>query len=407
MIVLLPIILFILVYLPYVFLIPGGDGGAEFRTAYDLFHGHYFTSTNIYHPPLKAALFALFFKLFGVWSYGFVGLIMGSIGIYALFHLVKMLFDTKTAMLSSCLFALSGLYVVTAQFGMIDFLLTVFILVGLLLYSKQHYWWYGLVAALAVLTKETGIFFAISVFIVELMQRKRNLLPLILPFIAMLGWLFFLAFTGRHLWNAYNFSETQSHGSLYTMFYNVLTLHFLNPYAYENWMHLLIFNFNWLFTVLAVMAIRYVSLEKHKKTFYVIGIFSGIFFIMVLSFQTWTINRYVLPLLSFLYMLAAYGALKLRHTTFWVTFLISIALLSLSYSIDPLSNTIWPRRTVLNETFYLKEELDGGDGLTYNLQYAAALRERNELVQQNRCDVPPLLSLDPIVLRMLHVTHCQ
>ena len=407
MIVLLPIILFVLLSIPYLFLIPGGDGSAELKAAYDLFHGQYLTSTNIFHPPVKAALFAAFFQLFGVWSYGFIGLILGSIGIFALFTIAKRLFDTKTASLSSCFLAFSGLYVVTAQPGMIDFIMTVLILLAFMFYLKQQYWWYSLVIAIAVLTKETAIIFVFSVIIVEFLQKTKKALPLVLPLLTITGWLLFLGFTGRHLWNAYNFSETKAHGSMYTIIYNIVTLHFINRFAYENWMHLLVFNFSWVFSLIAIVGCASIPYQKEKKAFQVIGIFSGLFFVMVLGFQTWAINRYVLPLLPFLYMFAAYGATRLRYHTLWITILVAASLISLSYSIDPISNIFWPKQTVLNETFYLNEKIDGGDGLTYNLQYSAIIKKRSQLIEDGNCQVPRLVSYQKQALKILQVKTCR
>ena len=406
MIVILPIILFVLIYLPYLFLIPGGDGNLEFSLAVSMFQGTFFTHHLIFHPPFKLFLFTLFFPYFGYWSYSLVGLILGCFGIYALFEIAEEIFNKKIALLSSFLLAVSGLYIAVGQPSINDFVMTVMILIAFMFYLRGNYWWYGIFAAIAVLTKETAIFFAVSIIAVELFQKKKHFIPLFLPVISLVLWLAFLHVTGRELWNDYNFSSTKDKGSMYTILHNLVTFGFFNKYAAENWLHLFVFNFNWVYTFFAGIGLFSIKYAKQKKALAVIGIFYLLFVTGVLGFQTWTINRYVLPLLPFLYLFAIVGASRLRYHAVWLTIIFACALLSLSSSIDPVSKLFWPRTTILGEKIFIYKT-DGGDGITYNLQYLNLLKKRTAMLSSGQCKMPYLLSYDKDTLKLLQIKTCR
>lgn len=275
----------------------------------------------------------------------------GEFGYYCFVLYWKRVFNEKVAIFSSCLLALSGLYLSTGAFGLNDFILTVLILIAFAFYLKKKYLFYFTSISLAVLTKETAIFFVISVLLVDFfLKRKRTALHII-PFIVFFCWLGVLHFTGEPLWNSYNFSKTNSHGSIYTMLYNLITFGFFNRFAYENWLHLFVFNYNWIYSLFVLVSFLFIKESKRKKEFAIIGIFSFLFIVLVLGFQTWTITRYVLPLLPFLYLFAMYGAFKLRFTPLWIAIIFLTSFLSLTQSSDPVSKHLWMHIDVLNKGF--------------------------------------------------------
>lgn len=404
MIILLPIVLFSILAAPYLFLIPGGDGDVEFKFAYLILHGTW-PHEFILHPPLILALMDFFYFLFGYWSTNFLGLMLGIAGIVAFYYIAKDLFNKKIAILSSCLLSLSGLYLSTGLVDLYEFVMTVMILISFAFYLRSKYVLYAIFISLAVLTKETAIIFAGCVLLIELFQKKRQLVPLLIPFVVLCGWVDVLYMSGHQLWNQYNYSPTKSHGSVYTMIYNLFTFGFFNKYAYENWLHLFVFNFNWVFTLFTCISLFYIKENKKKKELLIIGIFTLTFLIIVLGFQTWTINRYTLSLLPFLYLFAIYGATKLRYSLIWIIFIFWIALVSLSSSNDPISNSIWPKIQVFDQQFYLKR-IDGGDAITYNLQYLNVMKERTIMLSHGQCNVPRLLSYDSITLEWLGIHYC-
>ncbi|MGI8420486.1 MAG: hypothetical protein ACR2LN_07660 [Candidatus Levyibacteriota bacterium] len=298
-------------------------------------------------------------------------------------------------------------YLSVGEFSINDFIVTVMFLLAFMFYVKSQYKFYAFFASLAVLTKETAVFLTLGLVIVELFQKKKRLLPLLIPSVTLFVWIGILTFTGHTLWNAYNFSATASRGSVYTIYFNLISLNFLNQFAYENWLHLFIFNFNWIYTIFAMLTFLFLRKKKQRKEIYAIGIVALVFCVLVLSFQTWTINRYTLPLLPFLYLFASYGALQAHFKYFSILLLIFIAFLSMAHSVDPVSDLVWPKTRIFNEAFYLKEKLDGRDGITYNLQYLTILKQSTTEILNNQCHMPRLISYDRQTLAMLNVKTCR
>ena len=405
MIIFLPILLFSIILAPYLFLIPGGDGNGQFKLAYYLINGNYSPQLLVFHPPFKLFLFDFFLLLFGPWSTGLVGLLLGITGIIAFYYISKEFFSQKIAILSACLLAISGLYLSLGAFSIDDFVMTVMILVAFAFYLKSKYILYAIFSTCAVLTKETAIFFVISVFIVAIINKRKHFIEFLAPVVALLIWTIFLYANGQHLWNAYNFSTTKSQGSIYTMLHNLITFGFFNEYAYENWLHVFVFNYNWIYTIFAFIALFFLPKNKNKDGLIIIALFSLLFLTMVLGFQTWTINRYTLPLLPFLYLFAIYGATKIRYTTVWLVIIYLAALLSLAGSTDPLSQAIWPQVQIFDQKFF-DSRIDGGDGITYNLQYLNVMQRRTSMLIHGQCDIPYLLSYDTETLKFLGIHTC-
>lgn len=407
---LLPIILFIVFFVPYLYLIPGNDGNLEFSFAHNWYIGANRYQILSLHPPFKLLLFSLFFKIFGYGSIGYIGLVFGIIGIIALYFVAKKLFDKNVAFLSSILLATSGLFLSVGVFSIHDYLITVLILLAFLSFLHSKYIPYAIFASLAVLTKETAVFFAGSILLYDLIFKKHITFYTFLPLIALAWYIEFVHFSGYHVWNDWNFSSTAQDGSIYTMMYNLFTFHFLNQYAYENWLHLFVFNFNWVYWIFACISFFYISKLETKKELIPIGIFFFSFSLTVLAFQTYTINRYILPLLPFLYMLTSFGITKLPFKKVKISFTILIVIVSfvsLSQSVDPISNIIWSKTQILGQSIYLNKPLDGDDGVTYNMQYLQMMQTRTIMIKGGMCQFPEIANYDAQTLSLLNIHTCK
>src|SRR5947207_7007968 len=121
MIILLPIVVFIILYIPSLTIIPGNDGGLEYGFAQQWYLGKNLLHILSLHPPFKLMLFSLFFKLFGYQSTGWIGLIFGIGGIVALYLIGGKLFDKRVAVFSSFLLSTSGLFFFNGFFVIYDF----------------------------------------------------------------------------------------------------------------------------------------------------------------------------------------------------------------------------------------------------------------------------------------------
>lgn len=413
---LLPFFIFYILYVPFLGIVPYHDGSKEFRFAYNLYIGHYLSNWIPFHPPFKLILAAVFFRLFGFESFTFLGLVLSSIGIVALYKIGEKLFDKNVALWSSIFLATSGVYISNGIFSMTDFVVAVLIILAFYFFTTTKLWLYGVIASCAVLTKETALVFPISVLIVYVCVKKKFHIALLLPFVTFLFWLWFLHINGHQPWNDWNFSSTAKQGSFYTVIHNLYTFSFLNIYAYENWRHLFLFNFNWFFWVLAGTGV--VFLSKHKKIsqnnviFLTIGLFSFSYTIAVLSFQTFPITRYILPMLPFLYLFAGVGMVtvlnKIKVTYVRYFFIVVVALIlftQLFISDDPVSNIFWQKTTFLGQKVYVSD-LGGLDAMTYNMQFLLFAKKRDTLIRAGDCSKDPDLEYRPQIFVLLHVPLC-
>jgi 4-amino-4-deoxy-L-arabinose transferase-like glycosyltransferase len=374
----LPIILFSLLILPFLGIIPYLDGNIEFRIAHNFYSGNYLTNWATYHPPLKPLMSSVLFFFFGVSAYTLLGYLLGVAGIISIYFIAKKIFDKQTAVLSAIFLALSGLYVSTSLFSLNDFIMTVFLLISFAFYVHKKYLLYAVAISLAVCAKETAIIFPVSIMLVEAFHKQFRWQHL-LPIMILGGWILFLKTNGHGLWNAWNFSESQHKGIIYTVMDNIFSLKMFNAYAYENWRHLFIFNYNWVFWLLAMIAIPKLKIDINTKIFLA---FTVLYAGVILTIQTYTITRYVLPVLPFVYIIAAHYLVQLKqYKVFAITIVMLIVTSALFTSDDPVSNSIWKKTTMYDRSFY-SQKLDGNDGITYNLQFLQLAKERDSIIRK-------------------------
>jgi hypothetical protein len=110
-------------------------------------------------------------------------------------------------------------------------------------------------------------------------------------------------------------------------------------------------------------------------------LFIAAYSLIVLSFQTYTITRYILPLLPFVYLLAANALVRLKVSYIVLSFVLLASIASLVSSNDPVSNVIWNKYQVFGDSFYIRKN-DGFDGITYNMQFLFISRQRNDIIQR-------------------------
>jgi hypothetical protein len=342
-----------------------------------------------------------------------MGLVFGLLGIVFVYLLSKRLTNNASALLVSFLLAIHPLYISVGIFSLTDFLLCVAVLGGLYFYSRENYLFFSLLACLAFLSKETGILLAIAALAVEVVfglrglfgqQRSRGLglpswIAVYFPFLVFFLWGNFLKARGGAFWQDWNFSEVGEKGSVYTVLHNITTLGFLNKYAYQNWKELLILNFNWIYTTAGLFgtalllnhksfrALRnFIKQKNIEKTVYVIILFCVFYFFTALTFQTYTIPRYGLPLGPFLLMGASFTLMSLvrKHKIFataCLALVVAISVLRLFISVDPISTKIWGKEKILGqEVWAIRKSLAGNDGMTYNLQYLQIAKTRSDKI---------------------------
>jgi len=367
------IVLFIFLLLPYQGLIPTLDGRHDLVNALNL------ATNNSVHPPVKSTLIIIFTTLFGNYSYTWIGFLLGIIGIVGIYQLTKLLADKRSAIIASFLLSLSGLYVSTSLFSMTDFMISILVIYAFYFYYTQKINWYIIICALGVLTKETFLLVPLSILLVSIFQ-KRLRWQYFHPFIVFFIWLGMIKLFYLSPWNQQNFSEFSKYGSFETIFMNVITLKIFNQYAFGAWQQMFVLNFNWFFWLIAVIQLGYLKWNKSTlKYYFPMIIFVFLYTFLVLSFPTWSIPRYFLPIWPFLLILLATHIWK-NKVLLALVFLISFV--SLFYSVDPVSHGLYKEREILQQKFY-DVPFAGIDGITYNMQYLYFTRRVNWELQKD------------------------
>lgn len=419
--IILALTIFIFLYLPFIQTIPYLDGNIEFvlsNIVYKEGISGYLKNQVEYsvHPPLKFYLASLFFKVFGQnqVSYNLVGLFFGLSGVLGIYCLGKEMGNRNIGRQSALLLSLSPLFIANALFSLKDFIIAVLIIFSLLFYSRKKYLLSSGFSCLAVMTKETALIFPFSILLVELFFFLKNLfqkkkvkiefsaLFFLLPFFFYFLWCDFLIKNNQKPWGDWIFAETASRGALYTALYNFFTLKLFNKYAFQHWRQLFILNFNWIFWLILLSGVILYFRKKENqrfflkeflkgtdrfKTFSVILIFLFGYLLSVLSFPTFTIPRYGLPIIPFFLIGVSFSIWiitkdkKTPFRFFFISCVIFVNCLSLFTSVDLVSKYLWKKVSILGQEIYnLKDHLAGNDGITYNFQFLLIAKNRTEQI---------------------------
>ncbi len=410
---LFPLCIFSSLYSSSFGLIPYLDGGIDFVKSFDFFSGGFkklFQNWVSVHPPGKEFISLLLFSTLGInkFSYSLIGLVFGIIGIILFHQFVLKLSDKKIANFASILLAANPLFISVGIFSLTDYLLAIFVIGSFYFYLERKWFLMTIFLSFAFLTKETGILCSISIGLVELTLNNKKLIKkrvlflkflasILFPFLLFLIWYLFLKLHSKPFWTDWNFSETSSKGSLYTIIHNILSFSFLNKYAYQNWLHLFFLNFNWVYWLLIIVGLlifirktlknkRYTKITKSEKTKLSITLFFLFYNVIALSYQTFTIPRYILPCVPILILWVS-SSIKtitkfLKIKNFYLYLIVpifSINAVSLFFSLDPISSRVWGKEKIYGEEIYsLRKHLAGNDGITYNLQYVTITRRRTK-----------------------------
>lgn len=406
------IFLFSILYLPFLGSIPHLDGNIDFVQSYHFFKGgfeEYFQNWVSVHPPLKVILSSLFFNLFGInsTSYTLLGYFLGLLAIFGFYFLTLKLFDYQSANMATLLLTTSPLFLASAIFSLRDFLLTCFLILSLYFYSTSNYLYYLFFSSFAFFSKETGLLLLLCVIFVEFISflKDKKLLKFLIVLLGLLIpllWWWFLKINQKSSWQDWIFSEYANRGTYYVIVKNLINLEIFNKYAYQHWLHLFFLNFNWVFWLILLigggiliitkiknksLAVFFKNFTQKQKTILVILLFCLGYFLTVLCLQTYTIPRYILPVLIFLYLFDGYilqffMSIGNKFIKLFLKFgMIILIITSLFFSLDPVSLRIWGKMKIFGKRFYaINEHLAGNDGITYNFQYLFLVKERTRKI---------------------------
>ena len=402
------LILFSTLFLPFITTLPLRDGNIDFVQSYYFFQGGYdkfFLHFNSAHPPLKVFTLSMLYQIFGVHPEfpALLGYILGFGGIIGGFITSKKLSNTKTASLFVTLLSINPLFISSGIFSLTDYILTNLILISLALFLNNKLFLYTLSLIAIVLTKETGILFVIILLAVDIIysqKRIRTLMPYIAAFAAYGLWQYFLHSLGKSSWKDYLFTSTADRGTFYTVFHNIITLQIINGYAHQQLLQLLFLNSNWIMIGSSIILTfvffsnkvdrtkfinQLIAPNQKSKAIITIALFCFLYFISVLSLQTFTIPRYALPIIPFLILWFSVSIQKLKTIIIeriLVTIVFSVSLISLFISPDPFASSLWGKTDLLGQNIYsMANTISGNDGVVYNLQFIKGGKLRTKIIK--------------------------
>ncbi len=412
---LISFVIFSLLFLPFINSFPYLDGNIDFVKSYYFFNGGfdlYFSQFSSIHPPLKIVSSAFLLQFFGLSSIGFnlFGYILGVLGIIGMYFLTKKVSSKPSAEISTIIFSMNPLLISTAFFSLIDYVITIILIWTLLVYLQKKHLLFSLLLCLIILTKETGLlivgtFLLLDITTILLTKKSKQIKYIffyIIPIAAYYIWDNFLNMNGKGEWSDWIFTDTADQGTFYTIVNNVVTLKIFNEYATQHFLQLLFLNFNWIIIAISIFITIIILIRKENrkkiiqtvtrfdaqtKTILFILIFCILYALTVLTFQTYTIPRYALPIIPFLLLWFSVVVTQLKNffvkaTSIFVVFLLTI--LGLFFSVDPIANTIWGKVNVLGQNVYATNyHLSGNDGITYNYQYLLIAKKRTEIIRQD------------------------
>lgn len=362
------------------------------------------------HPPLINILVTISFVIFGKspLSYNLLGTILYCITSIGLYFYLKKRFSRTTAIVTSVLLFCNPLVVVNYFHLGNDALILCALIWGIIAFDYRKYISLGFVLGLMVLMKETaliiviGLLFAVIVrFIVEQWKTKkvnrseirRAMIMFLIPVIIFAWWRLTLKSYNLSEWHDLTFAP-QGISSFKLVLQNLYTFGFLNKFLAGNLESLLLFNFQWVYVMFALVfsilffgTQKFIYTKEQKSVIYTLGFISLSFVILALSFQTFTVLRYSLPclLLIFLWIGICISSISKRVIKVLVfSILFIVCIVSNFFSVDPVTRIKNPGAIkVHNNTFYnLSWWYFGPDRIIYNLEYFKALETHNRIVKQ-------------------------
>ena len=216
-------------------------------------------------------------------------------------------------------------------------------------------------------------------------QNSLIYLPTLLLFLI---WQGILQGVGASEWRAHIFEETQMSSYMLTLT-NVITLKIFNQYFLQNIFNTFGLNFQWILTVdtlilwIVYKYRRFAQTDKQKRFIHTLLWISVTYGLLALTFPTWTIPRYGIPLLLCLvfffslFVLATPRILKIL----FIAEVIALTIVANVSSLDPLSRALGTTY-IRGEEFYANDiDPNGPDGLFYNTQILHPITKQNALVR--------------------------
>jgi hypothetical protein len=359
------------------------------------------------HPPLLYILNGISFLIFGKSpaSYNMLGTIVYAFTFYFFYKTMLFVFHKKAAVLSTLFLFLHPLIIVHSFYLSNDMLIF-----SALISSMWAYVYKRNAVLLIVLTslafmKETALVILcayLCIILATALVRAWNVRNIwsffsqiiiwIIPLGFVLLWNMNLKLLGTTEWRDPTFvsKDTSSFAVIWDM---IRTGKMINSYLGRNIYHAFLFNFQWVFVTVTGFLLCLRVIQKNlqltlfqKQFFGMITFILGMYILLVFSFPTWTIPRYVIPVLPGLYILLGIllSTIKRRWVlTVTILILLYVSFAALFTSSDPVTKLFYPSIESNGLSLYsIEYSSSGPDGITYNTQFLHIAYIQNMLIRE-------------------------
>ena len=405
---LLPFAVYLVAVFPYFGESPSLDPLVIYRESTQFYNGglmEILSAGTTVHPPLIYLLNSMAFFVFGKdpMSYNLVGTLVFILSSIFLYFMIKSLFGIKTAVPMTILLFLNPLVIINSFYLMNDMLILMGTILAIGFYSCGRKYFLSATLALMTLMKETSYIIIFSIFLIsffrviiknediknKLKQLAREMLIFIPAILIFLAWSYFLKSLGTTEWRE-PFFGAANQNSYIIIIENLYSLKIFNIFLSQNLRNAFLLNFQWIYLIgLIFYGLLYkrdiLTLTKEQKYFFYILIIIILFYIiLVFPFPTWTIPRYVLPILFPFFFFFAFFISRIRQQKLYLSMIMAffiLALISNFFSLDPLSLGKG-KIEIHNQSFYNINYSNGGpDRIIYNTQFLNVVRDQNNFIK--------------------------
>lgn len=410
LIILVPILWLLFTTLPYWNQAPANDPMVIYRESTRLYTAglkNFMGMGYAVHPPLINLLISCFFFLFGKApiSYTLSGIFVYLCLLFASYFYLK----KRVSWVSACAFILIFFthpwILVNSVILSNDFLLTLLaflLLIGILEDSLPIK---TVSMGLLGIAKETGLLFILAgsaILLLDILrtwvlERKfpvrkvmRALLALLPGAIAWGIWQYLLRQYQQTEWRDFLFNPG-GQSSFEIIYRNIIEGKLFNKHLFGNLLNLGVYYSQWLYTfifALTVSCVASLTLLEKKRVFspttYLSAFFALTYLLLALSFPTWTVLRYGIPVLFFFLVILAtsFQSLSISAVTVITALFVLINGVTLYYSVDPYMKKKFGDNIQIYgvDTYAVPFELNGPDRYNYNLAILRATKKQNQLL---------------------------
>lgn len=350
------------------------------------------------HPPLLYALNCVAFKSFGFspGSSNFAGTLLYLGIVFSTFQLFKKLSAAWIAGVVSLFVAVQPFVVIHTFYPMNEALMCLIYLWLLSALLSQRTPYIFALCFVAAFVKSTFLGLILPPLLVYTIADRKlwvrrlacTFVPLILGIAA---WNVALFASGGHAWNS-EIKGTAETNPYLIIIERLLKFEFADVYFQQNIVNGLVLNFAWVPAIFSLLALLYARPKLQNQWCLFVALVSSAsvgYTILALSFPTWTIPRYSMPLNFCCLLLSGALVVKLVTISNQKTLALIAAILLATAGVagtldsnDHVTLFFAPSFKLYGARFYsIAYNWRGPDRVDYNVQFAKASRAQEEFIE--------------------------